>query len=261
MSGIPAPNFPGVALPTSDFGAVRSGQRAALLQYDVALGSARSFAAGSQLNLDIAGNFLYVDQKANSGNCTVHFQDQNGNAVSVTLLPGQLWRVPFTKLGIENDAQAGSTMRLIYGTDVDALPISAAGVTVLNTPAVTETGHSYGAAFASSTFLVAATPENVIAAASNVAGYTVHAASIRNARSVGNLNASMLAKATAPATFIDGDVLLVPSNGLDITAAMYHSAGELRRAVRVEAGKRLDFISSATEDNAPSMRRVLYNIN
>lgn len=149
-SNIPGVYFNGIAQPSDDFQAVRSGARSMPLQFDVDLASARTFAAGTQANIELAGNFLYVDQKANSGNCTVHFQDQNDRAVSVTLLPGMLWRVPFTKIAIENTAQAGASMRFIYGVDIDALPISAAGVTVLNAISIVDAGRA--AAVAGSAF-------------------------------------------------------------------------------------------------------------
>lgn len=124
--------FPGVTKPSVDMQAVRDGRRSLLYYVDVDLSVARSVAAGTQLDLNIQGNFLYVDQRQNSGFATAHFQDENPVATPVTIFAGALWKVPFTRVGIENTAQAGASLRIIYGMDVDALPISAAGVTVLN---------------------------------------------------------------------------------------------------------------------------------
>lgn len=132
MKGIPGVDFPGFGVPGSDFNAVRDGRRGQLFYVDVDLSTARSIAAGTQALLPIGANFIYIDQRLNSGIATLHFQDQNLGSTPVTVFPGALWRVPFTQLGIENTAQPGQTLRIIYGVDVDALPISAAGVTVLN---------------------------------------------------------------------------------------------------------------------------------
>jgi hypothetical protein len=126
------PIFPGFRRPTDDFRAVRDGRRSPLLWLDIDLSNARSALNNTQLTLPIAANFLYCDQRANTGFATAHFQDTNPLATPVTLFAGALWRVPFTKIAFENDAQPGASLRLIYGLDVDALPISAAGVTVLN---------------------------------------------------------------------------------------------------------------------------------
>lgn len=139
---IPGVTFGGIALPSSDFQAVRDGRRAPMFYVDVDLSTARSFAAGTQLNLALAANFLYVDQRLNSGVAAIHFQDQNQGATPVTMFPGALWKIPFTQMGLENTAQAGQSIRLIYGVDIDALPISAAGVTILNPVSVIDGGKS-----------------------------------------------------------------------------------------------------------------------
>lgn len=130
--------FPGIKQPTVDFGSVRN-QLSSIPRYqDIDLSTARSLSAGTALMLPIAGNTFYVDQKANGGYARMHFQDQNAGSTPVTVYPGFLARVPFTQIALENDAQAGVTMRIIYGVDIDFVPTSAAGVSLLNPVSVVD---------------------------------------------------------------------------------------------------------------------------
>jgi hypothetical protein len=124
--------FPGILQPSTDFQRVRDQRAVQPKHYDVDLSTARSLAAGTALVLPLAGNFLYVDQRAGTGYARIFFEDVASNATPVTIFAGALWRAPFTEIAIENEAQTGATLRIVYGMDIDALPISAAGVTVLN---------------------------------------------------------------------------------------------------------------------------------
>lgn len=127
--------FRGWGYPSTDFGAARDDFKTQLLYVDVDLSAARSIAAGSGLRLPIAANFLCVDQKANSGTATAVFQDDGaGRPTPVTLVPGAVFRATFTQLIIENIAQPGQVMRLLYGVDVDLNPGQAFGlpITVIN---------------------------------------------------------------------------------------------------------------------------------
>jgi hypothetical protein len=126
--------FPSLISPTTDFGAVRARRRAGPLHYDVDLSTARSLVAGTALVLPIAGNSLYVDQKASTGAAQVHFVDDTfslGNT-GITVFAGFIARVPFTQLVIQNSAQPGQTIRIVYGVDLDFVPGAGAGVTVTN---------------------------------------------------------------------------------------------------------------------------------
>jgi hypothetical protein len=120
--------FGGMRAPTSDFGAVLTDLQTLPFYYDVDLSIARSLAAGTQLVLPLTGNVLYVDQKPNSGICSLHFQDdaRSGNT-PFTIFPGFVARIPFTQLLIENAAQPGQIMRLIYGVDIDFVPAVSPG--------------------------------------------------------------------------------------------------------------------------------------
>lgn len=254
------PNFPGVRVPTSDFRAVATDLQTGPLMYEVDLASARSIGAGTALILKIAGNALYVDQASDVGNGTLIFQDDsNIRPARVFVAAGFNYRGPWTQLIIENTAQAGKTLRFFYGVDIDFQPGLNAQVQIAGTVAVQEQGIAYAAAFASSAALAAATAQNAIAAAANTGGYVAWAANI-NSRNAGTafIDAALLAKATAPASVVDGDVLVDAGNQVYAAAAVSTGMGKLVRAVRVAAGKRADFISTGAETSGS--RSLLYTL-
>lgn len=119
----PGVRFPGVSEPQSNFETARNHLRTRPLFYDIDLSVAHSLAAGTHLTLPLDGNTFYVDQMVNSGYATVHFQDdvKPGNT-GVTVYPGFISRVSFTQLVIENVAQPGLSLRIIYGVDIDFVP-------------------------------------------------------------------------------------------------------------------------------------------
>jgi hypothetical protein len=118
--------------PSQDFRAAESDFQTLPLYVDVDLTAARSIAAGTELRLEIAGNTLYVDQKANSGTAACVFQDDYGlGAAPIALYPGFVAeRIPFKRLMIENPSQPGQVMRLIYGVDLQFWPAGVGAVQV-----------------------------------------------------------------------------------------------------------------------------------
>lgn len=123
---------PLLAAPSSDFNAVRDGRRTQPFYVDVDLGTARSLAAGTALVLPIAGNSIYIDPAQQSGFATLHVQDQAAlRPTPLTVYPGFIARLPFTFLAVENEAQPGMILRIVYGVDVDFVPSTAAGVSLL----------------------------------------------------------------------------------------------------------------------------------
>lgn len=269
--------FPGVRPPSTDMQAVRDGRRAIPFLYPVSLAAARSIvngmtldpsdASGKALRIPVGGNVFYSDPLFDltgasvAGIARVHFQDTaNLQSPFLTVLPTALFRIPFTELLIENYAQAGKFLQIVYGTDIDINPgvSSQVQATILNSMlSVDDLGFSYGAAFASSANLAANTPENVIAAASNVNGYTVWDAEFWWQNGTGISLGVFLAKATAPANRTDGDVLL-STNAIQAQAAIFQGYGKVVRSVNVSAGKRLDGLDVVVEGSGH--RKVLYTL-
>jgi hypothetical protein len=110
--------------PKDNFTAVRDGRRSTPFYYDVDLSTARSAAAGTALSLNVAGNSFYVDANPTDGYALVHFQDTSSDRAASPLYasPGAIFNIPFTQILIENVAQAGKRMRIVYGVDVDFQP-------------------------------------------------------------------------------------------------------------------------------------------
>ena len=143
--------FPGVRPPTSDFQAVRDGRRALPFNFPVPLGAARSLAngktedptdaSGKALAIQMAGNVFFSDPlfdlagNSIAGIARVHFQDTaNAQSPYLTVLPTAVYRIPFTELLVENHAQAGKFLQIVYGTDIDINPGTSSQVqaTLLN---------------------------------------------------------------------------------------------------------------------------------
>ncbi len=118
------PNFPGMRPPSVPFTEVRDRRRSFPLYFDVDLSVAHSLAAGTAVVQPVAGTFFYIDNDpTNVGNATVRFLD-NSSPVETPLAvgPGANFRVPFNGLVIENTAQSGKRLRVIYGVDLDFVP-------------------------------------------------------------------------------------------------------------------------------------------
>lgn len=193
--------FPGILQPSTDFQRVRDQRAVQPKHYDVDLSVARSAAAGTALVLPLAGNFLYVDQRAGTGYARVFFEDVTNTATPVTIFAGALWRAPFTEIAIENEAQPGATLRLVYGLDIDALPISAAGVTVLNALTIQDSISS-ACAFTQtplSTAITAFTATTLLAAAANPRGVRLRSFGVNcQAGAGGSCTIRLLAASVAP---------------------------------------------------------------
>lgn len=232
------------------------------LDFDVA-------SSGAQVERAAAGDFIrYSIITVGTSGPRIRVKTDSGD--DLVMKPGDKVRTGkrFTRLMVSSYDATAVTGFLQVGEgsfDSDSVVgnVTVDGTVVVSSVTATVTakdeGITYGASFASTTALAANTAENVIAAASNLAGYVVWAANFLNNRSTQITNASLVAKATAPGTVIDGDVLLWPSSWM-VTTNEFVSGGELKRAVRVALGKRLDFMSTSAEDNTPTGRRVLYTI-
>ncbi|HLO62905.1 MAG TPA: hypothetical protein VK165_08060 [Azonexus sp.] len=245
--------------PSIDFGAVRDGRRSMPLWMDIDLTAARSIAGNSALSINIAGNSFYVDQDTtNVGFATVHFQDTNlGNASApIFVSPGFIGNVPFTQILIENSAQPGKRLRIFYGVDLDFQAGVNASISIGGTVSVSNAlaDAALTAGYGNVGLLAAATAVQVVAPAANVNGIVVHSAGIITYTG-GTNNCALVAKNAAPATVVDGDVILMAASGAAFSAV----PSILSKLNRIPAGKGLYFISTNAEA-APSCRNVAYTI-
>lgn len=253
--------------PTTDFAAVRDGRNSLPLWLDIDLTGARSIAAGSALSINIAGNSFYVDQDtANVGNATVHFQDTNLGASSAPLFvsAGFIANVPFTQILIENTAQAGKRLRIFYGVDINfqaginaSIAISGTVIvasTLQNPVNVAPSANAAGASFKANTQLVANTPETIFTAGANVNGAIVTAIGFKSNLATQGITA-IVAKATAPATVVDGNVVMGPQTALGTI-----NMGFLPAAIKIPAGQGLYFITDTNEAAGGNLRYCLYTL-
>lgn len=135
---LPQPRFPAMLRPTSDFQAVRDGRQTAPMYVDIDLATARTAGTSTCLELPIAGNVLYFDQRPGSGIATIYLENDDRNDTPLTVFAGFKAKIPFTRIYVENAAQPGLRLRLVYGVDIDLEPGIGAGVSVLNPVAVQE---------------------------------------------------------------------------------------------------------------------------
>lgn len=230
--------------PSSDFASIRDGRNSLPLYIDIDLSLARSISANTQLVIEIAANSFYSDSDtSNGGNATVHFQDTNLGASSAPFFvsPGFIANVGFTKLLIENPSQPGKRLRIFYGVDIDFQAGVNASIAIAGDVTVIEP--VYNGNYASVTPMAANTPSTVFSPAANVNGAIVNLATMNSYSNTAGY-ASLLAKASAPASVVDGDVLLICAPPSSI---YYGNPFQINTKVRIPAGKGLYFISSVLE--------------
>lgn len=254
----PFARYNGVELPSTDFEAVRDQLRIPYLFYELDLTSSRSIAAGTQLQLPLKGNCFYVDQNTDVGVATVIFCDLSTTAKpgKVYVQPGFNAQIPFDYLTFEHTAQPGKVLRFFYGVDIDFKPGNNNSLTVSGVVSAQDYGLDYGVSWTNVGATVANTPITILAPGSNVNGVVLKAASI-NGRNAGGPMCAIIAKSSAPATVVDGDVLLSPQNLSDGGIA---GGAQLAQPLRVAAGKGLYFISTLALGAAANQESALYTI-
>lgn len=279
MSDKPTPNFPGVLRPSVDFGPILTELRTTPLQLTVDLSTARSGATA--LVLPITGNVLYIDNRPGTGTAELVLIDDTmtPGPARITVGPGYVLRAPFRAIAVENSAQAGQSLRIIYGVDIEFAPGQAANVTLSGTPnfnIASIGGVALGSqpAFwgmptvdnltwslppsnsSSSTALGAGATEQVFAAGANTGGCIVRAAQfISNANAGTDLRQmSLIAKATAPTGLADGIVVLMATHQSANTVSM----GQLNNEFRLPANVGLFWYAVSAETQA--LRSVSYNL-
>lgn len=270
MRGLPAADFPGIRRTSIDFNDVADGRRSTPFYYEVDLATARTIAAGTALRLTVAGNSFYADPIVDaSGNpiggvATIHFQDVtlNPQGTPFTVNSQFIAKVPFTQLLIENPAQPGKRLRIIYGVDIDFTPGINAQVNITNTVGVRSMGQNYGAKFASSAALGIGGTESVWVPASNANGAIVHAARILFSNGTAwSSTTSLHAHTAAPAAWADGDVLCAAMDGAIIDGAARWGFGKLETPLAIVSGKGAYFYNNGGVAETGARRSVLYTLS
>jgi hypothetical protein len=222
MGDLPFRSRAALLSPSTDMQAVRDGRRSLPLYLEVDLSTARSIAANTHLLVSIAGNSFYCDPIIDSsgnpigGVATVHFQDQNLAAPGTpfTVASQFIARVGFTQLLIENPAQAGKRLRIIYGIDVDFSPGINAQVSIAGTVGVAGVGNAYGTKFTSTAAIAAGGTETVWAPGTNVNGVILTQRNLLfiQITATGVPTEYTIAHTSAPGAISTGDLIDVPSS-------------------------------------------------
>jgi hypothetical protein len=227
----PQPQF-GLSAPTFNFDALIDGTRSTPFVYELDLSTARSFAAGTAVQIKITGNCLLIDSAPDVGNGYVIFegvQDYTAGQVRAPIYaqPGFVTRLPFANVYVANAAQPGKKLRFIYGVDLDFQMMFPARM------AAVEQGHDYQATFTSQVALAIGAVETVFTPAQNVSGAVIwHATQIYQSANITIVN--LLAKAgAAPANNTDGDVLMTGVNQFGANTPFV----TLLRPIMIPAGK------------------------
>lgn len=213
----PQPRFAGMKSPSFDFDSLIDGIRCTPFIYELDLSTARDFAAGTAVQVKITGNCCLIDTAPDVGSARIVFegvQDFTAGQVRAPIYcrPGFVTRLPFANLYIANHAQPGKKLRIIYGVDIDFQELSPSRIDAV------EQGFDYTNTFASASNLGVGGTQEMIAAAANLNGCILWHGSMTSG-AAGNRYYSWLAKATVPATQVDGDVYFsaVPNTFLNVT--------------------------------------------
>ncbi len=241
-SNLPDPQFPGIVKPGTNFDPIRDQRRALPNYVDVDLSTARSMAAGTALILPLAGNVFFIDQDTiNTGIATVYFQDTTARSTPITVGAGSIFRIPFTGLAVENTAQAGKRLRIIYGVDLDFLPALNANVAISGT---VQTYYQPASFWDDTTPLGINGSIFVYASGSNTNGAIIHCfESVATSAAVSaTMGSSLVLKAGTPTSLADGNMIAAGHGVIELTAPTY-SICRLAREIRVPPGQSLWFVN------------------
>lgn len=137
-------------------------------------------------------------------------------------------------------SDAARLLGIVYGNLGQLAQVAVGGVNALQ---VAQRGCAPGASFASITSLAANTAEEIVAPGSNTAGIIVWSGGFLS-RTATVPPAAFLAKASAPATVIDGDIII---GGSAWGVAENACSGRRESPILVAAGKGVYFISTAAQ--------------
>lgn len=210
--------------------------------------------AGVNEIVNISGDFLYIDPSS-TGVATLELNNQyNDPAAPFYIQSGFAINAIFKQIKLSWVAQAGKKIRLMYSTGERVVPAFSAQLSISGNVSMVDAGEDYNGTFKSTSSLVGLTAEQVFSAATNTNGAIVFSA-YGCAYNGGNQILALIAKAGAPATLIDGDVLA--SSIWASTASIANL--QLLQPMKVAAGKGLYFIS-AMNDGVSPMRSCQYKL-
>jgi hypothetical protein len=254
VKNAPVPTFAGISAPSFNFDTLIDGTRSTPFIYELDLSTARSFAAGTAVQIKITGNCMLIDAAPDVGNAYLIFEGVQDNSPALVkapiyVQPGFVTRMPFANVYIANTAQPGKKLRIIYGVDIDFQSMFPARM------ATVEQGFDYQVAFSSGALMGANTTEQVFAPAANTNGAILWQITWwQLSATVAPIN--LIAKTgAAPASINDGDVIHSAIN----QSGIHTNLPSLPRPLNIAAGKGLWFFNSFSAQSGAS-RAILYTL-
>ena len=212
--------------------------------------------AGSNQVFNVSGDFLYVDA-ISTGQATLELNNQyNDPSAPFQISAGFGLQALFKQLKLTWAAQAGKRLRLMYSTGDKVVPTNS--TTISGSVSVNNSGFEYTGNYKSIIAKGGNVSDQIVAPAANVNGLVLWSASFSSETVVVAFHyACILAKNAAPATVIDGDVIVSPINSTTRNAN-YGTDGQLLAPVKIAAGLGLYFIATNAESN--TFRSALYTL-
>ena len=214
--------------------------------------------------LGLKGDVWYCDYNS-TGVALAQLNNASEDPMPMLALAG-LGNMPFDEFFITCAAQPGKFLNLWYGYGADFISPTSAIATIgsiTNPVAISSIAspvsvdlrrweYTPGVYYQDTTAFVANTAQNVLAAASNVNGVVVHQSQVLYSGAGGRI--SLLAKATAPASIVDGKVIHFAHSD---AATSSENNFPLLREHLVDPALRLDYISNAAPSGAKLMHYTL----
>jgi hypothetical protein len=173
--------------PVSAFDKVRDNRLQTIRHFDVDLSSARSAAVNTAKDYAVSGDSFYVDADPLGGFCTIYLTPRDNSQAEVPLFvsPGFILNVPFTSIRVENTAQVGKKIRIVYGINVDFQPGSVSQVSISG--GVTNRPEASTGQFIASGTLNANTVNTIFTPGQNPNGTIVQLAEAQDTHSIDTL--------------------------------------------------------------------------
>jgi hypothetical protein len=243
------PNFEGYAPSPRDFDAARTQIYTPFAFQDFDLTNART-AADPLSIVNISGDFLYVDPDPTFSNGVATLElntQQDAQRAPFYLEPRFALAAMFKQIKLTWAAQPGKKLRILYSTGERVIPTNSAISTIgsiLNPVSVYQARDEVtpGVFYQSQTAFTNAIVEAVLAAASNTGGVVVHDSGLI-AVAASDGSASLLAKATAPTSVVDGLLIAFGSYSVGFTSSVYQ---KMNRELLLASGLRLDWFPQTT---------------
>lgn len=225
-----------------------------ILNYTFAAGEKKVYDGAFRYLLILADGGGTVDLLLRSTNGYPEFSDGMNAGFSVEAVAGEFEKIEITSSTAQN-------VRIYIGSNKAAY-LRLAGLvqvtsSISNPVIVDNKGSSYGANYKSFTAIGAGATDLVFSAASNVNGAIVYLANFYSINATSVNNSGYLAKATTPASNIDGDLLVQLDNASSVGSNII-SVGKLSNTIRIPAGKALFYFSQVSE--TIGFRSVTYTL-